>query len=445
MNFSLYLFGNPEGKYSQIPDDYLVSDIAAFQKDLKGSRLVIMRKMDLMHYVYWERINTNRYIGICLIFNRAYVAHPKQLVALFRDLIEDYLIKKGDIIRYSKEGLIQYVIKSFGDNPLRRQKIHEYITEKFENASAQYGISELKSTFNGEHTSRVVNFATEEQQIVTMAASYNTLIVDDTEGIEHGYIPQIIEELRDTINQLEEQNANLQAQNATLKRQKKQMIWILLLLLLLLLGGIGFYYYAQNKKQVIQDQSDEIAYLDSVIETKDSKIYSLNKYIKHLKTDSVNLSRALDNKKNQYEEVKEKLHDIHYELNNNVSAFTYFDAWRSTNYHQNTSTSTKNYSFYAHNGDELRIPYYVSSEYNYDFLTISLKRKGYSPTQLVRVSGSQSDTYTYRFYTTDSYELIVSYSKDDSGHGNNDNAGVTGMYLYRSMVDKLRTMSEYNE
>ena len=445
MNFNLYLFGNPGGKYNQIPNDYISSDIVTYLKGVKSSRMVIMRKMDLMHYIYYEKLDSTRHIGFCLIFNRAYVAHPKQLVALFRDLIEDYLIKKGDIIRYTKEGELQYVIKSFSDNPVRYQKLHSLIKEKFENSTAQYGISELRTIFNGEHTSRAVSFNIDEEQIVSMSASYNTLIVDDDEGLEQGYIPQIISGLNNTISHLNDQNAKLQKQNDILNRQKKQMKWVLFLLLLLLVGGFIFYMYAQDTNRLIQSKSNEISNLNETIDDKNEQISSLNVNIKRLKKDSINLENELTNKTNQFNEVKQKLNSLHTSLNNSIPLYIYFPSWTSTNYHIANSTSSREYVFYAYQSDVLHIPYFVSSESCCDYLTITLYYNGRSE-QILHVAGSYSNIYKeYTFQQSGTYRMVVEYSKDGSANSGNDNAGVNRFYLYRSFISTLQKMAEYNE
>lgn len=443
MNFNLYLFGNPGGKFSQIPDDYIASDIATFQKGLKSSRLVIMRKMDLVHYIYFEKLDNTKYIGFCLIFNHAYVQHPKQLVTMFRNLIEDYLVKKGDIIRYTKEGELQFVIKSFSENPLRYQKLHALIKDKFENAGAQYGVTSLKTIFNGERSSRVVGYNISEEQLVAMASAYNTLIIDDTEGLEQGYIPKIIGELNNTITNLNEQNCKLQKQNESLNRQKKQMKWVVLLLLLILAGGIFFYLFARDTNHLIQTQSDQISEMNDTIVDKNNQISLLNSNINQLKRDTLNRGVSLRRKTSQYNEIKQKMTDINYYLNNTFSAYMYFNSWKSTN-HLQSSTSQMIYTFYGYEDDELNIPYYVSSESGYDHLRISLKRNGYSAQELLKESGVKSGTLKHTLYASDSYQLIVSYSKDGSNDRNNDNAGVNQFYIYRPIINRLRRMSEYN-
>lgn len=84
MNFSFYIIGTPEGRYSQYPDDYTAPTLSNLQEGVDGARLVIYRDMDLVHYVYTERIGTNAILGFCLIFNKVRISKPTQLIQLFR-------------------------------------------------------------------------------------------------------------------------------------------------------------------------------------------------------------------------------------------------------------------------------------------------------------------------------------------------------------------------
>ena len=84
MNFSFYIIGTPEGRYSQYPDDYTAPTLSNLQEGVDGARLVIYRDMDLVHYVYTERIGTNAILGFCLIFNKVRISKPTQLIQLLK-------------------------------------------------------------------------------------------------------------------------------------------------------------------------------------------------------------------------------------------------------------------------------------------------------------------------------------------------------------------------
>lgn len=352
MNFNLYILGNPNGIYKQVPDDYMSSEIAEFLADLKGTRLVIRRKMNLMHYVYLEKLDANKYIGFCLIFNNAQVTRLKQLISLFRFLIEDYLINKGDIIRYGPSGELEYVIDSFSQNIERYKQISLLITDRLDNQSALYGVSELNTIFNGEHSSRRVGCDLNEEELLRMASFYNTLIVEDTTGMEQGYIPSVMAQLRAQADSLKGEIGDLQQENERLKKQKKQFKWVVTLLLCILVGIIAFVRYAQNKAYIIEGQSGEIDMLNMVITDRNSEIDNLNLSIERLRQDSVRQANALNRQTGQLNTLRANVHYIHDALEQ-MPTYLYFPAWTSTNYHQPNSKSGTTYAFYAEINNEL--------------------------------------------------------------------------------------------
>ena len=100
----------------------------------------------------------------------------------------------------------------------------------------------------------------------------------------------------------------------------------------------------------------------------------------------------------------------------------YLMDWESTN-HEDNSTDSKTYEFSAEEGDILFFYWYVSSEENYDKLTIKLDGN-----TIVSSSGMNGATYTTTL-TAGSHTLVVSYSKDNSYSLNNDNAGIRNIII----------------
>ena len=143
------------GRYNQYPDDYIASKIVGLKDGLKGSRLVIHRDMDLVHYIYTERIDDNNYIGFCLIFNKVRLLKPKKLIELFRLIIEERMVNSGHIIKYSTEGKLQYIIKSFNESIKEYEKLKFFINSELESNYNKYNIEELHSIYNGEKSSVV--------------------------------------------------------------------------------------------------------------------------------------------------------------------------------------------------------------------------------------------------------------------------------------------------
>lgn len=81
------------------------------------------------------------------------------------------------------------------------------------------------------------------------------------------------------------------------------------------------------------------------------------------------------------------------------------NSWTSSN-HEGNTVSKMSWQLYCREGATISFDYSVSSEYN-DWLTITL-----GDTQLVRVSGQESKSFSYKVEKAGNYTLTVQYSKD---------------------------------
>lgn len=91
------------------------------------------------------------------------------------------------------------------------------------------------------------------------------------------------------------------------------------------------------------------------------------------------------------------------------------NSWTSDN-HEDNSVSSQSWEINCPGGDmELSFDYLVSSEGNYDWLTITLDGN-----ELVRVSGSVEDHFSTNGISAGRHTLTASYSKDGSNSSGND-------------------------
>lgn len=81
------------------------------------------------------------------------------------------------------------------------------------------------------------------------------------------------------------------------------------------------------------------------------------------------------------------------------------NSWTSSN-HEGNTVSKMSWQLYCREGATISFDYSVSSEYN-DWLTITL-----GDTQLVRVSGQESKSFSFKVEKAGNYTLTVQYSKD---------------------------------
>ena len=101
-----------------------------------------------------------------------------------------------------------------------------------------------------------------------------------------------------------------------------------------------------------------------------------------------------------------------------ANATTYSD-WTSTNEGQGSTTSSNIYTITASAGDILTFDWLVSSESNYDWLTVTL-----NGSEILKRSGEYSGTYQHTFTSSGTYLMTVSYTKDESNDRNGDYAKV---------------------
>lgn len=286
MNFNFYIFGTPNGRYNQYPDDYIASTLSHLQEHTEGARLVIQREMNLIHYVYTERVDESNVIGFCVIFNNIRILKPKRLIHFFRSLIEENLIESGNIIRYDNKGKLQYVISSFSESAKENDNIRETVNNELERNSTEYGFEPLQTVYNGTKTIDYIDFNACDSQIVQLTDKHNTVIVNHKVGIEHGYIPQVISTLRKQIKHAEDTISCLRSENISLNKRKKQYRYVVLLTLIVVGCCVGLYlFYSEvnDKEAHISNLENKISKLKITIEKKKTAINVLKDTITDLK------------------------------------------------------------------------------------------------------------------------------------------------------------------
>lgn len=132
MNYSLYVLGNPNG-YDQYPLD---ANNTIFQNILnacgKGMRLSILRKDQLVQYVYVRKIpgKNNLYLGFVLVVTGIYCTDCNKLIDVFDCLFYD-VISKGSLICCEK-GNYRYVVDKFIENHSEIKRISVFLKTRIE-------------------------------------------------------------------------------------------------------------------------------------------------------------------------------------------------------------------------------------------------------------------------------------------------------------------------
>ena len=261
MNFNFYIIGTPNGRYNQYPDDYIASVLSNLRNNLLGSRLVITREMNLMHYVYYERIDKINFIGFCLVFNNVRITRPQSFISLCKRVIEEDLVSSGKIIHYDAQGVLGYVVKSFSDNINEYKKIKRIFEEELDCSSEKYGIEPLESIYNGTKTIGVSSEGVTDSQIMELTQQHNIVFINSKKGIEVGYIDKIISQLRENYIDAEKKIEELEGKIAKVNRKKKQYGWVAILSVAIIVCLVGIYSLKSNLTGVISNQTTEISTL----------------------------------------------------------------------------------------------------------------------------------------------------------------------------------------
>lgn len=352
MNFNFYLFGTPGGRYNQYPDDYIASLLNNLRDGTSGARLVIFREMNLVHYVYSERLDSNNIIGFCVIFNNAKLTRPKAFINLCRRTIEDSIITSGKIVAYDSQGILHYKVNGFGQCVKEYENLKNLFDKELTISPHTYGIETLKTTYNGVRSVGSISMDATDAEIITLTEKHNTVVINSNVGFENGYIEQVISQLRADNQNAQEKIDQLESEIVKINRQKKQYGWVAILSLAIIASLIGLYFLnaslsgeitlknseiAKLEKQKLSQEQTIINLRDSVdlmineVSDKQRQISSLNSALIHSR-DSVSnglnqiqkLTSDLQVEKNKYYKKNEELSDAKSSLRraeNSLSSF----------------------------------------------------------------------------------------------------------------------------
>lgn len=280
MNFSFYIFGTLGRQYSQYPDDYIASSLSNVPEETKGVRLIIQREMQLVHYIFTEKLSEENVIGFCLVFNNTRLLKPKNLILFFHELIEKHLIEVGEIVRYTDGGVLQNKISSFHEKQDVYEVLSALVNKELEENGSRYGIKVLNTIYDGTRTCESIETSASEDEIIALTEKHNKVIIDNHAGLTKSHIRQLLETLREENIKAHGKIEKLEANVKTLNRKKKQYSYVITLFIIVLGCCAGLYFLNDNlnttkgdlidTKKIVEVQNDSL-------NSKDAQISSLDK------------------------------------------------------------------------------------------------------------------------------------------------------------------------
>lgn len=290
MNFNLYIFGENKGTYNQYPNDYTSSILSAVCADVQSSNAFIIRDHNLMHYIYVENLGHSNILGVCLIFNNAYIKHVSKIFNFLRGLIESTLLKQAKIIRYNDQGNIEFTTSNIRDDIKSFDFVKTLVNSKLDSNNNFFGVAELTTTYNGLHNSVTIEGNTANSEIIKLQEKYNKIIIDYNKGIEEDSTKKIISGLQIQLSYLNKDLDSKKQEIRRLEKQKKQYKKIVALFIVLLCCcGCLYFLYAKLDKanQYLNDTTrslvranDSIASLNTVLTQQQNSIISLKNEVR---------------------------------------------------------------------------------------------------------------------------------------------------------------------
>lgn len=258
LSFGFNLFGTPNGKLHQCPDDGTKN---IFEKALKTCntkvQLTIYRHELLIYYIYIHEVAPSEYMGIVIVLNQAYFKDVNKVFEVFGKLYS-HIAEQGKILCIEQTGGVKYAKAPF-DNIWKE---YEEIYNKCKGLvsdTLESGVESIEGKYWKEecHNPIALSEASNEGRFKELLDKYTFFHITQEESNEDTLAMQM--------KRLSEKNKTLEVECEKLKSQKKQykIVALLSVLSILLLGGVFFLNREiVDRNTQINDYKDSIDVLD---------------------------------------------------------------------------------------------------------------------------------------------------------------------------------------
>lgn len=251
MNFNFYIFGNPQGRYSQYPQDYTRDIFTPHTEGLTGSRAIIYRHLDLMHYIFIENLGDGRYIGLCLIFNHIRAKYVKNLFEFLRQVIETQAVENRKFLEYSDNGDITFSRAEFCDDLKSYDYLKSVINARLDARNNNFGLEELATKYSGASKTEYVDSSALNKEILRLSETCDKVVIEDNAGIQDTPTQQTISHLQRRLLEKDDTIDELSQKVSSLEKKKKQYRKVIFLFIVVLgcCAGLCFLYASLNKTE----------------------------------------------------------------------------------------------------------------------------------------------------------------------------------------------------
>lgn len=310
MNFSLYIFGTPNG-YNQYPADNSSIFLQDSAKSNAFEQLTIFRNGMLVYYSYIRRLdeNSGKYLGFCLVFNGVYCQATKKIFELFGKVFYDVQLK-GELLR-SEIGNNKYLIEKFVERPLEFERIRTIFKYELESKFNRNFIP-IPTSFKFGNSSGNISIQEADIDILSAIAKYTRLHITNTEKVHTE-----LERAQKMLVELFAEKQEINKKYLKLQSQKKQYKVVLILSFLIIgcIAGLVIYYKSlQSADSKIESLETELKVRNSTISTQNSTIQLLRSTQNIMKGDISRLNDSLNNTISILDNKLLEIDELNYEL-----------------------------------------------------------------------------------------------------------------------------------
>lgn len=244
MNIAVYLFGDFNAGYSQYPNDYSQTILKSFANNAQATtQIAIHRDGDLMYYGYIRKLESDEYVGLCVVINGKYITQLDGLFAVFERAIET-MTRNGYLIHYSDKGEICSKVGQLYENREEIDLITSNLQAAFEGLertsqklpAVSYGIAKnsIKSYSIQDDEQEIVKSSyTTGYTFIYKSKGYNTAQMNSYRGI--------ITRKDKEIENLRSECSNLKSLVSSLKNKQRNTKWVSILsVIAVILFGIVY-------------------------------------------------------------------------------------------------------------------------------------------------------------------------------------------------------------
>lgn len=244
MNISVYLFGDFNAGYTQYPNDYSQTIFKSFANNAQATtQIAIHRDGDLMYYGYIRKLESEEYVGLCVVINGKYITQLDGLFAVFERAIET-MTRNGYLIHYSDKGEICSKVGQLYENREEIDLITSNLQAAFE--GLERTSQKLPAVSYGTAKNSIKSYSIQdvEQEIVKSSYTNGYTFIYKSKGYNTAQMNSyrgIITRKDKEIENLRSECSNLKSQVSSLKNKQRNTKWVSMLsVIAVILFGIVY-------------------------------------------------------------------------------------------------------------------------------------------------------------------------------------------------------------